>query len=77
MTEKEIEYGFWFWTDKLVGVLTMLSYLIDYELEKDENEIVKQELRGTNDEKNQWATYKLTGKVNNMILTSRMTVKKE
>ena len=66
--DKEIEYGFWFWSDKLAGVLTMLSHLTDYKLDQEEIEFVKQELRGTNDEKNQWATYKLDGKANKMAL---------
>ena len=66
---KEIEYVFWFWSDKLVGILTMLSHLADYKINEEEIELIKQELRGTNDEKNQWTTYKLDGKSNNMSLT--------
>lgn len=69
MRDIEIEYGFWFWSDKLNGVLTMLSYLVEYRLDQNEIEVIRQELIGTNDERNQWTTYKFDGKLNNMELT--------
>ncbi|TJZ49311.1 hypothetical protein FAZ15_22340 [Sphingobacterium olei] len=68
MFNKQIEYGFWFGSDKLVGVLTMLSYLIDYKIGEEEIKILKLELQGTNDEKNQWITHKLNGKLNSISL---------
>jgi hypothetical protein len=69
MTNIEIEYGFWFWSDKLTGVLTMLSYLVEYRLDPEEIEFIRQELLSTNNERNQWMTYKFDGKLNNMKLT--------
>jgi hypothetical protein len=64
----EIEYGFWFWSDKLIGILTMLSKLAGYQLDKEEIDIIHQELRGTNDDKNLWLTYHFEGKLNIMKL---------
>lgn len=69
VTEKEIDYRFWYWSDKFVGVLAMLSNLADYKLDNDEFNVIKQELRGTDDEKNQWTIYKLTGNAYNMTIT--------
>ncbi len=68
MTDESIKYGFWFWSDKLVGVLTMLSYLADYKLDTPEIEYLRQELRGTNDELNKWTQYKLGGRLECIII---------
>jgi hypothetical protein len=60
--KKKIEYGFWIWSHKLTGVISMLAVLSNYDLDEMEVEIIKQELIGTNDELNQWANYRFEGK---------------
>lgn len=67
--DKDIEYSFWFWADKLPSIMAVLSHLTDYKLDPDELETIRQELRGTNDEKNQWSMHKLDGKKHKMVLT--------
>ena len=52
-----MEYGFWFWSHKLVGILAMFAELSDYELDENEIEIIKKGLIGTNNELNQWANF--------------------
>ncbi|MEH0153046.1 hypothetical protein V6R21_02810 [Limibacter armeniacum] len=59
--KNEIEYGFWFWNQKLIGVLSMLAVLSGYELDEVGIDIVKQDLKYTNNEKEQWMTYVLNG----------------
>jgi|GEM_PF-2781633 len=60
--KNKIEYGFWFWSHKLTGILTILSALSKYDLDDIEVEIIQTDLIGTNDELNQWTNYPLDGK---------------
>nr|WP_293303640.1 hypothetical protein [Allomuricauda sp.] len=53
--KEEIEYGFWFWSHKLKGILYMLAQLSNYNLEETEMESIKEALTGTNDELDLWA----------------------
>ncbi len=69
MMHKEIDYGFWFWSDKLLGVLTMLSHLAGCQIGTEELEYLKQELQGTNDEENRWISYNLNGSLNSIKLS--------
>lgn len=48
----EIIYGFWFWSDKLSGIIHMLSKLSTYPIDDGEIDIIKERLRNTNDELN-------------------------
>ena len=57
-----MEYGFWFWSHKLNGILAMLAELSKYELDEIEIETIKHALNGTNDELNQWTNYQFEGK---------------
>ncbi|WNJ17135.1 hypothetical protein [Pontibacter sp. G13] len=67
MNEK-IEYGFWFWSHKLAGILAMLAELSKYKLDEIEIGIIQNDLKGTNDELNQWTNYPLYGKYFKMDL---------
>ena len=64
--KEKIEYGFWFWSHKLTGVLAMLAELAKYELDEIEIETIKHGLIGTNDELNQWTNYRFNGQKFNM-----------
>ncbi|WP_196889860.1 hypothetical protein [Aureivirga sp. CE67] len=59
--KEKIEYGFWFWSHKLTGILTMLAELSKYDLDEIEIESIKYKLIGTNDEMNQWSNYRFEG----------------
>lgn len=65
---KEIEYGFWFWADKLSAIVTMLSHLTKYNIDKEEIEAIKIDLIGTNDEQDRWSAWKLDGELYKMQL---------
>lgn len=54
---KHIEYGFWFWSHKLNGILRMLSSISGYYIDEQEYEIINEELRNTNNEENIWSEY--------------------
>ncbi|MVO09976.1 hypothetical protein GOQ30_12465 [Flavobacterium sp. TP390] len=69
MTDTEIEYRFWFLSNKLIAIITMLSALVESKLTLEEIEYLKQEIRGTNDEKGLWTTYQLNGKLKNISLS--------
>lgn len=56
------EYGFWFWSNKLEPIIRMISEIINCELFDGEIEVIKEELRNTNDEKEIWYSHLLTGK---------------
>jgi len=60
MNEK-INYGFWFWSHKLNGILSMLAELSNYELTEIEMETIQLDLIGTNDELNQWSNIPIYG----------------
>jgi hypothetical protein len=55
-------YVFWIWSTKLNPVLSMLSYLADYNFSKEDREVIELELKTTNDEQNVWNEYILNGK---------------
>lgn len=63
---KTIDYGFWFWSHKLAGILAMLAQLSKYELDQIEVETIRHELIGTNDELNQWTNYQFAGQKFNL-----------
>jgi hypothetical protein len=56
-----IQYEFWFWTNKLAGVLAMLSALVGYTLSEEEFQQISEGLRGTKDKKGYWYDYSLRG----------------
>ena len=60
---KSFKYGFWFWSNKLDPILSMLAYLAEYNLWDEEREVIKIGLNGTNDEKNIWFDYLIEGKM--------------
>ncbi|MCZ4410662.1 hypothetical protein O3Q51_17735 [Cryomorphaceae bacterium 1068] len=60
--KENIEYGFWFWSHKLTGILAMLAEFSKYDLDVVEIESIKRDLIGTNDELNQWVNYRFDGK---------------
>jgi len=62
MANEEIERGTWFEENKLLGILTMLSRLANYNLDEVEIDEIKHRLTGSNDEKEQWAEYCFNGK---------------
>lgn len=66
--DAKFSYGFWIWTTKLDSVLSMFSKLIDYEFWEGEKELIKSELRNTNDEKEIWSENFLEGKEYNLEL---------
>lgn len=55
------EYGFWFWSRKLDGIIRMLSYLSDYDIIEEEILSIELGLIGTSDEENIWTDYFLQG----------------
>lgn len=59
----QIEYGFWFWKENFPAILTMLAALSKYEIDEEEFEIIKQDLRGTNNDRNEFLNYTLNGKL--------------
>ena len=59
----KFEYGFWFWSHKLTGILTALAEISKYDLSEIEIETMKQELIDTNDELNRWANYCFKGQL--------------
>jgi predicted adenine nucleotide alpha hydrolase (AANH) superfamily ATPase len=65
----QFEYGFWFWTPKLNGILTMLSYISDYDYQEYELDAIQNELRNTNDEKEIWGTYSFIGRKHRLDFT--------
>ncbi|AHM59294.1 hypothetical protein D770_05135 [Flammeovirgaceae bacterium 311] len=57
-----VDYSFWFWSDKLKGILVLLASLVDYDLWDEEIESIKSALIGTNDESNIWTEYSMKGR---------------
>ncbi len=64
--EEKNEYGFWFWSHKLKGILYMLAQLTKYELDEIKIDTIKYGLIDTNDELNQWTSYRFDGQKNNI-----------
>lgn len=56
------KYRFWFWSNKLNPILSMLAHLAGYDLDEVERQIIKEGLRGTNDEESFWYKFDFIGK---------------
>ncbi len=56
------KYGFWFWKEQFRLIISAISMIIEYDILEEEFELIKEELRGTNDEKDNWGSYLLSGK---------------
>jgi hypothetical protein len=59
--DKIFEYGFWFWSNKLNGILVILSQYAKYKLDEIEIETIRHNLIGTNNELDRWAHYCFDG----------------
>ena len=68
MEQKEINYGFWFWKEQLTLIISTIAIIIGYDLEKEEIDLIKEELRGTNDEKKHWGSYLFYGKEKRLLI---------
>lgn len=68
MDNKSNNYGFWFWKEQLTLVISTIALLVDYDLEEEEIDLIKEELRGTDDEKDHWGFYFLSGKKNKLTI---------
>lgn len=55
-----VSLGFWCWRPKLPGVLTMLALLSGYGFGRDDEDLVWEGLRGTNDEQDAWLEHNLS-----------------
>src|SRR5688572_9780996 len=57
-----IQAGCWFWSHKLIGILTLLAHIAEYDLNQDEVVAIKHGLTGTNDELDRWTDYRFEGR---------------
>lgn len=59
--ENNFSYSFWIWSKKIDAVIHMFSKLIQYEILEEELLAIKDDLKGTNDEKGFWSKYLIKG----------------
>ena len=60
--DTSFEYQFWFWSNKLDGIIKLLSGIADYEIVDGEIEAIQLYLKDTNDEEGKWSEWKIDGK---------------
>ena len=58
--EELCTYGFWFWQNKFTGILVMLEFLAGYEMDIVEPAVIKDGLKGTNEDI--WFEWRFPGK---------------
>ena len=64
--EKSDEYGFWFWSSKLEAIILMVAQLTDCKIVDGEIDVIKNELKNTNDQKGIWYSHQLNNSNNQL-----------
>ena len=54
------EHGFWCWKPKLFGILYFLHMLSGRDFSKESYEVMLEELRNTNADRNDWSVYNIS-----------------